>query len=50
MIKTCDDCQKQFNIFEEGHGSEFNFVVCGACWSIELKRREIGGVFTRGGK
>jgi hypothetical protein len=44
MIKTCDDCQKQFNILEEGYGHQF-FVVCGKCWGVELKRREIGGVF-----
>jgi len=49
MIKTCDDCQSQFDIFKEGYGSQF-FVVCGKCWAIETKRRETGGVFTRGGK
>ena len=50
MIKTCDDCQKEFDIFKEGYGSKFNFVVCGKCWAVELKRRQIGGVFTQGGK
>jgi hypothetical protein len=49
MIQTCDDCQKQFNIHEEGYGHQF-FVVCGKCWAVETKRRETGGVFTRGGK
>jgi len=48
MIKNCDDCGKQFNIFNEGYGHQF-FVVCGKCWATEIKRREIGGVFTRGG-
>jgi hypothetical protein len=48
MFKTCDDCQAQFDIFQEGHGHQF-FVVCGQCWARESKRREIGGVFTRGG-
>ena len=49
MIKTCDDCQKQFDINNEGYGHQF-FVVCGKCWSVETKRRETGGVFTKGGK
>jgi hypothetical protein len=49
MIKTCDDCQSQFNIFEEGGVYQF-FSVCGKCWATEVKRREIGGVFTTGGK
>ncbi len=47
MIKTCDECQAQFNILEEGYGHQF-FVVCGKCWAVELKRREIGGVFVGG--
>ena len=46
MIKTCDECQAQFNILEEGYGHQF-FVVCGKCWAIELKRREIGGIFVK---
>jgi len=48
VIQTCDECQSQFNIFEEGYGSKFNFVLCGKCWATELKRRKIGGVFTEG--
>jgi ssDNA-binding Zn-finger/Zn-ribbon topoisomerase 1 len=49
MFKTCDDCGNSFDIFKEGYGHQF-FVVCGNCWTIETKRRETGGVFTRGGK
>jgi hypothetical protein len=49
MLKTCDDCQAEFDIFKEGYGYQF-FVVCGKCWTTENKRRELGGVFTRGGK
>ena len=48
MLKTCDDCQAQFDIFEEGHGNEF-FVVCGKCWKTEMQRREVGGVFIEEG-
>jgi hypothetical protein len=48
MLKTCDECQDQFDIFQEGYGHEF-FVVCGKCWSVELKRRTIGGVFSKAG-
>jgi hypothetical protein len=47
VIKTCDECQAQFNILEEGYGHQF-FVVCGKCWAVETKRREIGGVFVKG--
>jgi ssDNA-binding Zn-finger/Zn-ribbon topoisomerase 1 len=46
MFKNCDDCGKSFDIFQEGHGTQF-FVVCGNCWDVQIKRREIGGVFTR---
>ena len=46
MLKDCDECGKQFNIFLGGMGNQF-FTACGECWAIELKRREIGGVFTR---
>ena len=49
MIVTCDDCQKNFDIFEEGHGTVF-FKVCGKCWGTELKLRAVGGVFVRGDK
>ena len=45
MIKDCDNCEKSFDIFNEGMGHQF-FTVCGVCWSVELKCREIGGVFT----
>jgi ssDNA-binding Zn-finger/Zn-ribbon topoisomerase 1 len=48
MIKTCDDCGKSFDIFNEGYGHQF-FVVCGNCWATETERRQIGGVFTTGG-
>jgi hypothetical protein len=44
---NCDDCGKSFDVFKEGQGTQF-FTVCGSCWAIELKRREIGGVFVRG--
>ena len=46
MLKTCNDCQNQFDIFQEGYGHEF-FVVCGKCWTLELKRRNTGGVVSR---
>ena len=46
MLKNCDDCGKDFDIFAEGMGHQF-FTVCGECWKIQLTRREIGGVFTR---
>lgn len=46
MKKICDDCGKDFDIFQEGHGHAF-FVVCGDCWAQELKKREIGGVWVR---
>ena len=49
MIKTCDECKVDFNIFQGGFGNQF-FVVCQDCWATELKRRQTGGVFTRGGK
>lgn len=49
MTKTCDECGIDFDIFKEGKGHQF-FVVCGKCWEVQAKRREIGGVFTRGGK
>lgn len=45
-MNTCDDCGKSFDVFTEGMGHQF-FTVCGDCWAIELKRREIGGVFSR---
>jgi predicted nucleic acid-binding Zn ribbon protein len=47
MFKTCDDCGKKFDIFQEGYGHQF-FVVCGECWATQMKRRQIGGIFTRG--
>jgi hypothetical protein len=34
MIKTCDDCGSQFDIFKEGYGHQF-FVVCGKCWAVQ---------------
>jgi hypothetical protein len=48
MIKTCDECGVDFNIFLGGMGNQF-FVVCQKCWATELERRQTGGVFTRGG-
>jgi hypothetical protein len=49
MIKTCDECQTDFNIFQGGFGNQF-FVVCDKCWKTELQRRATGGVFAKGGK
>jgi hypothetical protein len=46
MLKTCDDCQNQFDIFQEGYGHEF-FVVCGSCWSLQMKHRTTGGIINR---
>jgi hypothetical protein len=43
MIKKCDECGIDFDIFAEGKAQQF-FIVCGNCWSVELKSRKIGGV------
>ncbi len=49
MLKTCDDCGKDFDIFTEGYSHQF-FIVCGNCWSTEIQRRQIGGVFVKEAK
>jgi predicted nucleic acid-binding Zn ribbon protein len=50
MLKNCDECGKSFDVFNEGNVSNYNVTLCGNCWSVELKRRHLGGVFTREAK
>lgn len=38
--KICDECGKEFDIFEEGHGHAL-FVACGECWTRELNKRGV---------
>jgi len=47
MFKNCDECRKSFDVFNEGNVSNYSVALCGNCWKVELKRRELGGVFTR---
>jgi hypothetical protein len=46
MEIICHDCGTVFDVFLEGMSNQY-VTACGECWSIELERREIGGVFTR---
>lgn len=46
MEIICHDCGTVFDVFSGGMSNQY-VTACGECWSIELKRREIGGVFTR---
>ena len=39
MLKECDECQASFDVFEEGHASDYNWFLCGKCWIQELARR-----------
>jgi hypothetical protein len=41
MIKDCDFCDKQFDVFDEGNVSQFNVAMCGTCWTAEAKRRGV---------
>jgi hypothetical protein len=43
MFTDCHDCGKSFDVFTEGYSSEY-LVICGSCWKIEIKNRELGGV------
>jgi predicted nucleic acid-binding Zn ribbon protein len=47
MEIICHDCGTVFDVFAEGMSNQY-VTACGECWSIELQRREIGGVFVRG--
>ena len=40
MLKNCDSCNKEFNIFNEGRATELNCYWCGNCWTIELNNRK----------
>ena len=39
MIKDCDNCEKSFDIFNEGNVSNYNVALCGDCWRVEFFRR-----------
>jgi hypothetical protein len=39
MLKECDKCQASFDVFEEGHVSDYNWSMCGKCWMQELALR-----------
>ena len=41
MLKECDECKVNFDVFLEGHVSDFNWAMCGSCWMQELKKRGI---------
>jgi hypothetical protein len=43
MIKNCDSCKKEFDIFDEGRATELNCFWCGNCWNIELNNRKNKG-------
>jgi hypothetical protein len=50
MLKNCDNCQSQFDIFNEGYGSEFNYILCGKCWKVESRARGIYSLSNAGAK
>lgn len=39
MLKTCDNCEAGFNVFNEGNVSIYSVALCGKCWAIEWKLR-----------
>ena len=41
MLKNCDVCDTQFDVFEEGNVSDYKTALCGKCWIIELTNRGI---------
>ena len=41
-MNTCDKCNKDFDIFNEGKAHAL-FIVCGMCWTLELRARNYAG-------
>jgi len=48
MFVDCHECGKSFDVFNEGYSSQY-VTACSTCWAVQVKRREIGGVFFRVG-
>jgi len=44
----CDECKEEFDVLAGGYSSQY-VTACATCWAVEVKRREIGGVFSRAG-
>ena len=39
MLKDCDMCNSQFDVFEEGNVNKYNTALCGKCWTVEAINR-----------
>jgi hypothetical protein len=41
MLKNCDNCGANFDVFDEGNVSIYYVALCGKCWTIEATARGI---------
>jgi hypothetical protein len=48
MLKTCDNCNAGFDVFNEGNVSNYSVALCGKCWSIEARLRGIKSLMNGG--
>jgi len=48
MLKNCDNCGNNFDVFNEGNVSEYSVALCGKCWAIEARSRGIKSLMNGG--